>query len=69
MRYNYLAKLVAALFPGLLCGTIKHTGGRITEVKIDAGSSIRCGVLWCLHKQPFISQWLVKSGLILITAS
>src|SRR4030095_5758924 len=44
MRYNYFSEAALTLFPSMLGSTIEQLRGRITQIKIDAGLSVRGGV-------------------------
>src|SRR5262249_44807838 len=45
MRYNYFSEPALTLLPGMLGSTIEQMRGRITQIEIDAGFSIRGGVV------------------------
>jgi hypothetical protein len=53
MRYNYFSEPALTLFPGMPGSTIEQLRGRITQIEIDAGLSVRGGVVRLWHTQSF----------------
>ena len=51
MRYNYFSEPALTLCPGMPGRTLEQRRGRITQIKIDAGLSVRGGIVRLWHTQ------------------